>query len=148
MTQSPQWQQDWQPGPPQPPAHPAATGWLRLHLQGSQWANLVVPTVRINGHAIPVTYGANDLQVWAGVNDLHIHCQWAWQYGVAQERLEVPAGGVVERHYAMPWMTFFPGSLGHVPQKRRGLGCFVTLFAVPALVILAITVLGALSSGR
>ena len=115
-------------------------------MQGSQWANLVVPTVRINGHAIPVKYGTNDLQVWAGVNDLHIHCQWAWQYGVAQERLEVPAGGVVERHYAMPWMTFFRGALGPVPPRRPGLGCFTAMIAVAILSLLVPLVVGVLTS--
>ena len=146
--QDPQWQQRQmgQQGPPpsRPPGLP--TGVLRLHLQGSQWANLVVPTVRINGHSIPVRYGINDLPVWAGVNDLHVHCQWAWQYGVAEERLEVPAGGVVERHYAMPWMTFLRGSLGPVPQKRPGLGCFVAFFAVPIGLFLLALLVGVFTS--
>jgi hypothetical protein len=141
MTQYPQW-------PPAPQQPSAPTGMIRLDLQGSQWSNLVVPTVKINGHPVPVRYGLNDLPVWAGVNDLHVHCQWAWQYGVAEERLEVPPGAVVERHYAMPWMTFFKGALGPTKQKRPGLGCFVSVFAVPGVIIVLAVIIGAMNSRR
>ncbi|GEP35757.1 hypothetical protein NSZ01_35250 [Nocardioides szechwanensis] len=69
--------------PPQPPVDPNA-GWLQLTLQGSVLTSSVVPpTVRLNGHQVPTSYGLNTIPLPAGRWHVDVHCQWLRQCGQA-----------------------------------------------------------------
>ncbi|MCA0335576.1 MAG: hypothetical protein LCH66_01715 [Actinobacteria bacterium] len=129
---------------PEPPPAPAATGIVRLTIQGSELtSNMVVPSCRINGHPVPTRYGVQDLVVWPGRNHVALEAQWMRTYGRAALDVDVAPGQVVEVFYAAPLHQFMDGSIGLVKQKRKGaglmLGCLgVVLLAVLVLVLLAL----------
>ena len=130
------------PAQPGPPAAAPATGVIRLTIQGSMWtANAITPTVRINGYPVPSRYGTQDLVVWAGPNHLDMETQWMRTYGQAALDTMVAPGQVVEVWYASPWHQFRRGDIGFTKQTRGGVGCFVALLAVIA-VVFALVLLG------
>ena len=137
-----QWQTPGYPGQGMAPAN-VATGTFRLILQGNAWSgSWISPTVLIDGRPVVVyqKYGVNDYQLPAGRHRIDIHSQWMWQYGKAAAEIDVPAGGGTQLFYAQPLITFFDGSIGPVPQKRKGMGCFVAYLIgifVPLCVVLA-----------
>lgn len=135
MTQPP-----LQPPPPPPPVDPS-TGWLQLTLQGSTLTSSVVPpTVRLNGYPVPTAYGLNTIPLPAGRWHLDVHCQWLRQFGQAALDFDLAPGQQVPVFYAAPLHQFTTGSIGFQQQKRRGLGCFVTLMVLLALLVALIVI--------
>lgn len=137
MTQSP-----GGPGPQQQPAQ----GTIRLTVQGSELtAGMLTPTVVVSGHRVNSRFGTMDIPVWAGPNRVDVHTTWMRQYGQAGLDVQVRPGEVVPVYYAVPWHQFSRGSIGHVKQKRKGLGSFVAVLAavvaVPLLLVLVASAL-------
>lgn len=129
--------------PPQPPVDPHA-GWLQLTLQGSVLTSSVVPpTVRLNGHQVPTSYGLNTIPLPAGRWHIDVHCQWLRQFGQAALDFDLAPGQQVPVFYAAPLHQFTTGTIGFEKQKRKGVGCFVLLLAV-LVVALALIVAAAI----
>ena len=125
------------PAPPDPAA--AATGIIRLTIQGSVLtSNVVTPSVRINGYPVPSRYGTQDLVVWAGPNHLDMETQWMRTYGQAALDTTVAPGQVVEVWYATPWHQFRRGDIGFTKQTRGGVGFLVALLAVVAVIFVLV----------
>jgi hypothetical protein len=120
-------------------------GWIRLTIQGSEMtANVLTPTVRINGWPVPSRYGVQDLAVHPGHNRIEVHAQWLRRYGEAVLDTHVVPGQVVPVWYAPPYHQFTHGSIGHHQQGRRGLGVLLGVLAVLLLVPLLLVLLAVL----
>lgn len=135
------------PPPPPQPTQPAL-GTIRLTIQGNMWtSNAITPRVRINGYPVPSRYGTQDLPVYAGHNHIDVDAQWMRTYGQAGIDTTVAPGQVVEVWYASPLHQFTTGNIGFTRQPRPGMGCLVVGLAAIVLVLVGITVLGAVFSG-
>lgn len=120
-----------EPAPAQPPL-----GTLRLHLQGNVLTRTITPSVAINGQWVPVSFGVNDLPVYAGPLSLFAQTQWLRTYGQAELSLTVEPQRTVEVWYVPPMHQFTTGSMGFEKQKSRGKGVYVAILAFIVLVIL------------
>jgi len=132
----------WQPGP-----QLVANAALKITVQGSVLtSNLVPPTVLIDGHRVPAAIGSTVIPVPAGPHHLEASSQWLTTYGRATLDCQVQPNTTLEVFYAPPYNQFMSGSMGLVPQKRKGLG--VTLGVVVGIlaVVILIAVLNALVS--
>lgn len=142
----PQPPQQW--GGPGPPQAPGALSLVRLHIKGSAFTSSpVTPTVQINGHVVPASYGSNDIPVHPGPTRVDMSAQWMRTYGQASYDAHLQPGQMVELFYAAPWHQFTTGSLGTTPQSRKGLALMVLLVVVLPLLVLLAIIFGALLSG-
>ncbi len=121
-------------------------GWVRLHLQGSALVSMITPTVLINGHPVPASYGENLLPVWPGPNTVAARSQWLWEYGKAAVTVDVAPGQVVDLWYAAPLSTFTSGSMGPTKQRHKGLGLLLGLGVAIALAIVVVILFAVVSS--
>lgn len=126
----------------QPPPSGPPQGAVDLTVQGSALTgSMVPPTVRINGAPVPGGYGRRVVPVWAGPTRVEAECSWLWQYGRATLEFTVAPGQTVPVFYALPYTTWSPGAIGHVPQKRNGLLPILLLFGGIGLFVLVVVVL-------
>jgi hypothetical protein len=117
--------------------------FVRFHLQGSAATrNMKTPTVKINGYAVPASYGENYLEVHPGRNEVSASAQWLREYGQASYVVDVPPGGVVDVWYSCPMSQFQKGTMGPAPQKTGGVMALWTVLALAAVLIVLVTVLG------
>lgn len=127
------------PEQPAYPAHqppPPPTGWVVLTLQGSVLtSNMIPPTVTMNGHAVPASYGENVVPVHPGRIRVEASCQWLRRYGQAALDIDVAPGQTVPVFYASPYHQFTTGRMGHVPQQRPGVGGLVVLVAALLVIV-------------
>lgn len=121
---------------------------VRLHIKDNAFtASPVTPTVRINGHVVPASYGTNDIPVHPGPTRVEMSAQWMRTYGQASYDAHLQPGQMVELFYAAPWHQFTTGSLGTTPQSRKGLALMVLLVFVIPLALLLAVIFGAALSG-
>ncbi len=129
------------PEPESRPPHPSAQGTLRLTLQGNALTSgWLTPAVSVNGWSVYSRFGTMDLPVWAGRNRVDVRARWWRTYGQASLEVEVPPGAVVPVFYAAPHHVFSTGSIGHEPQRRKGLAASIAIvvgFVVAVFVGLA-----------
>jgi hypothetical protein len=120
--------------------------WLRLTLQGSPMtSSMITPAVSVNGYRVVAHYGENLVPVWAGPNRVDISCHWLTRLGEATLELDVPPGAQVPVFYAAPLHQFSKGAIGFERQRRPGRTGLVGMLAAVVLVIVAISVLVAVS---
>ena len=101
---------------------PRPQGTLRLTLQGNALTSgWLTPVVSVNGHPVFSRFGTMDLPVWAGWNRVEVYARWWRRYGQASLDIAVPPGAVIPVFYAAPHHVFTTGSIGHEPQRRKGL---------------------------
>ncbi|MEH3033373.1 MAG: hypothetical protein PGN07_04870 [Aeromicrobium erythreum] len=128
------------PAPDQP-------AFLRLTLQGNAMtSSLLTPSVTIDGYPLPARYGEQVLPIHPGEHVVAARCQWLWTYGQAEQRIQAAPGQTVDVFYAAPVLTFLPGAMGPVPQKRAGLGALLGCLGALVLVLLLAGVLVVLAS--
>lgn len=113
-----------------------------LTLQGNVMTVGLTPTVRIDGHAVPRTFGPNFYPVRPGRHRVDVHTQWMRQYGQASMEVDLHEGQQVMLFYAVPWHQFTTGSIGHEKQTRRGAGAMGAM-----LVGILVLVLGLCCAG-
>ncbi len=102
---------------------PRPQGMLRLTLQGNAiTSGWLTPVVSVNGCPVYSRFGTTDLPVWAGWNRVQVYARWWRRYGQASLDVAVPPGAVIPVFYAVPHHVFTTGSIGHEPQRRKGLG--------------------------
>jgi hypothetical protein len=120
--------------------------WLRLTLQGSPMtSSMITPAVSVNGYRVVAHYGENLVPVWAGPNRVDISCHWLTRFGEATLELDVPPGAQVPVFYAAPLHQFSKGAIGFERQRRPGRTGLVGMLAAVVLVVVAISVLVAVS---
>lgn len=101
--------------PPPPPA------FVDLTVQGSVLSSSIIPpTITINGWRVHPAYGQRVLPVAPGLVQVDAEAQWWRTYGQATLQFTAAPGQTVPVFYAAPMNVFTGGSLGHVPQRRRG----------------------------
>jgi hypothetical protein len=132
---------------PQQPAFPGPTGRLVLHLRRPFGAmGMITPVVQIDGFPVMARWGANDVVVPAGVRQVAVSCRYLWEYGRAQDAVPIGPGQQVEVHYSPPLLTFIGGRIGPTPQPRPGVGGFVALMVVLAVVVVLAILVPVLAS--
>lgn len=125
------------------PQPPAPQGVIDLTLQGSEWtSNIIPPTVLVNGYQITSGYGRHQVAVAPGPVRIEVYAQWIRRYGQAALDVFVRPGDRVPVFYASPYHQFTTGSIGHVPQQRRGRGAMIGIIA--GLVAATLAVVGAI----
>lgn len=133
-------------GPPAATAQPPeGHGAILLTMQGNALtATPNSPTVRLDGHPVPSTYGTTLYPLRPGRHRVDVHMQWMRQFGQAGLEVDVGEGQTVPVYYAPPWHQFRTGEIGHEEQPRRGLGTMIAIVAVTTLVVIACCVVGPL----
>ena len=135
--------------PQQPPQYQpqGPMGMLHLTIQGSVLtSNMIPPTVHLNGYAVPIRYGRNDIPVFAGPLHVDVHSQWMRVFGRAALDCTVLPNQAVPVFYASPYHQFASaGSIGHSKVKRNGVGLIFGLLGAVFAVILLVILLAALS---
>lgn len=133
-----------QPNPLWPVEGPHATsaqpppgyGAILLTMQGNMLTSTPnSPTVQIDGHPVPGTYGTTLYPLNPGRHLIRLHMQWMRQFGQAELPVDIVAGQTVPVFYAPPWHQFTTGAIGHEKQPRKGLGAMIAIFVVVFLVI-------------
>ncbi|MFD1860703.1 hypothetical protein EHW97_11205 [Aeromicrobium camelliae] len=111
-----------------PSAVPPPPGTIDLTLQGSMLtSNAITPNVRINGYPVRAQYGLNRIPMPPGRARVDISCQWLLEYGRASLEFDVRPGEAVPVFYMAPMHQFSDGSIGHEPQKRKGVAATVVV---------------------
>lgn len=132
------------PNAPFPQAAPGPVGSIVLNVQGNRaFANMVPPSVTVDGLLFPTNYGRNHFQVPAGRRHVFIWSQWLRRYGQATIEVDVPPGGTVELFYAAPVHQFSTGSVGFQKQLVKGMPVMwatVGLVVVVGITLLVLTV--------
>lgn len=114
-------------------------------LQGSVLtSNMIVPKVTINGYPIQPKYGQQIVSVPAGPVHVEAEAQWMRTYGQASLDFTLNPGQTVPVFYAAPMHQFTTGSMGHEPQKRKGMGAFIGIIVLVVLFIVFLFVVSAL----
>ncbi|WP_127822683.1 hypothetical protein [Acidipropionibacterium jensenii] len=117
-------------------------GAVDLTIQGSvMTSNMITPTVVINGHHIGAHYGWQRITVPVGPVHVDAFAQWTRTYGQASLDFQLAAGQCVPVFYAAPMHQFSTGSIGHVRQQRKGMGPFLIIMAVLAVVLALVVTL-------
>ncbi len=136
-------------GPPNLPEGPPA--YIDLTVQGSGFtSSFIAPDVSINGYPIPAAYGRRMLAVPPGPVRVDVAARWTRTYGRASTVFVAAPGQTVPLFYASPHHVFADGAIGHVPQKRPGLGVAIVVLslaiAVPVALVLALAAFTSLAS--
>lgn len=107
-----------------------------MHIQGSELtANLIVPTLLLDGRQVPSRYGENAYQLPAGRHRVELYGQWMRRYGQALLDVDLVPGAALDVYYAAPWHQFTTGSIGFVKQPRRGAGWLAVVLVLCVLVV-------------
>ena len=107
------------------------------------------PAATINGHPVPLRWGANPIPMQPGIHDVKVHVKYLWDVGHAQLPADTRSGAPVDVYYSAPIIAMMAGAIGHQPVKspHQGLGIalFVGIPAVILLVFFALCCIGTLS---
>lgn len=128
------------PAPPRPPVplppQVGPTGLLRLHVQRHMH---VWPYLWVGGFFVPLRFGTHDIPLIPGPwsVEIAIVSSYRW-YGQASQLITVRPSEVVELWYAGPWHPWTVGSLGPVPQQRRGLRGWLVWLLISLIVPVAL----------
>lgn len=123
---------------------PTPMGTIDLTVQGSVLTATMPPSVFVNGHRVPAQFGLQHIPVPAGPVHLVVNAQWMRTYGQAEMQLDLQPGQRVPVFYAPPWHQFTTGSIGHVPQRRKGGIAAILIVVGIVLFILALAAFGIL----
>jgi hypothetical protein len=127
--------------PPPPPA------FVDLTVQGSSFSSsLIPPTITINGWRVQPGYGRRVLPVAPGPVRVDGEAQWWRTHGQATLTFTAAPGQTVPVFYAAPMNVFTGGSLGHVPQRRRG-ALATWLMLAGMLAVIAVVTVAVLAAG-
>jgi hypothetical protein len=120
-----------------PPQAPAALAHIDLTVQGNAFtASFLPPRVWINGWPIPPAYGRRTLDVPAGLVRVDVEARWWRTYGQAMAVFTAAPGQMVPVFYAAPHHVFSRGAIGHVRQRRPGVGWLIAVLAVCAAALI------------
>ncbi|GGA76055.1 hypothetical protein GCM10011490_28570 [Pseudoclavibacter endophyticus] len=116
----------------------AQPGYVQFTVQGNIWTSTMIPpTVTLNGYQVSiVNHGTALIPVQPGTYVIEAQIRYLWNFGHAALQVQVHPGQTVPVFYGPPWITWSPGALGVVPQKRHGLGWYIGILCVPFAAIL------------
>jgi len=127
--------------------HYPSNGQLVAHLRkpfGSM--GMVTPRLTIDGYPAPAQWGPNAYPVAPGRHLVKGSASYMWEFGSAEQVVEINPGQSVEVHYTPPLITFIGGRMGFREQPRRGTVAFWVIIAIPVLIFL-VTFIGIVTSG-
>lgn len=75
-----------------------------------------------------------------------VSSRYMWEYGAAEQQVDLAPGQSVEVHYSGPLLTFVGGRMGFTPQARPGVVGFGLVLGIPLLLLLVIIVAAVASS--
>jgi hypothetical protein len=97
---------------------------------------LTGPRVTLNGQPASVKWGQAPFDLPAGTYHLRVSTRYLGDFGPAEVPVTVYPGQLVTVYYRPPVAIGMKGSLGFQPVKTRGMGVFVWIYVVVALVFL------------
>ena len=129
------------PPPQQPPGF--GQSQLVLNLRKPFGAmGMIAPVVTIDGYPAPAHWGANPFPTTPGQHRVRVASRYLWEYGAAEQPVDLAPGQSVEVHYSGPLLTFIGGRMGFTPQSRPGAVAFGLLLGIPLLVLVLAIVVG------
>ena len=102
------------------PYYPS-NGQLVAHLRkpfGS--LGMVTPRLTIDGYPAPAQWGPNAYPVAPGRHLVKGSANYLWEFGSAEQVVEINPGQSVDLHYSPPLITFIGGRMGFSEQPRPG----------------------------
>lgn len=100
---------------------------------------MISPAVTINGYSAPAQWGPNPYPITPGQHQVRVWAKYLFDYGAAEQVVDIAPGQSVEVHYSPPMLTFLRGRIGFAPQPRPGVVPLVVfLGAVVLLIVLGI----------
>ncbi|WP_157250694.1 hypothetical protein [Nonomuraea typhae] len=96
---------------------------------------LFTPVLLLNGHAVPVRWGRNEIPLAPGQYHLRIHVPYLFPFGVVEGPLRM-APGRLDLEYRAPLAVFFSGALGPAPQKWNGMVVQLVLLGILVAMLL------------
>jgi len=100
---------------------------------------MISPLVTIDGYPAPARWGRNAFPTTPGRHSVRVWARYLFEYGAAEQVVDLAPGQSVEVHYSPPMITFVRGRIGFVPQPRPGLvGLLVVLGTMLLFVVLII----------
>lgn len=128
------------------PYHPS-TGQLVAHLRKPIGAmGMITPRLSIDGYPAPAQWGPNAYPVAPGRHLVKGSANYLWEFGGAEQVVEVLPGQTVAVHYTPPLLTFIGGRMGFSEQPRAGMAVFWMIMAIPILIVL-VSVIAIATSG-
>jgi hypothetical protein len=134
------------PGAP-PPTHPPGFGQSQLVLVlrepvGSM--GMISPVVTIDGYPAPARWGPNPFPTTPGRHQVRVSNRYLYEYGAAEQVVDVAPGQSLEVHYSPPLVTFVRGRIGFAPQGRPGLGVLIAILVALLAVVIGVIAFAAL----
>ena len=114
--------------PPQPPARPPGFGHSQLVViirEPVGAMGMITPLVTIDGYPAPAHWGPNPFPTTPGRHRVRVWNRYLWEYGAAEQEVDLLPGQSVEVHYTPPMVTFVRGRIGFTPQGRPGVGALI-----------------------
>ena len=128
------------------PYYPS-NGQLVAHLRKPFGAlGMITPRLTIDGYPAPAQWGPNAYPVAPGRHLVTGSANYLWEFGTAEQVVEINPGQSVDLHYSPPLITFIGGRMGFSEQPRPGTAVFWVIIAIPILIFL-VTLIGILTSG-
>lgn len=121
---------------PQQP--PAGQGQLIVNFRkpfGLLASSITSPRLTIDGYPAPARWEQNAYPVTAGRHVVRGATSYLWEYGAAEQPVDIYPGQSIEVHYSGPMITFAAGRMGFEQQPRPGLVAFWVIMAIPILIL-------------
>jgi hypothetical protein len=121
------------------PYPPPGQGQLVINIRKPVGAmGMIAPLIKIDGYPAPARWELNTFPVTAGRHLVRISSSYLWEYGGAEQLVDIAPGQSVTVHYSPPLVTFLAGRIGFVPQPRPGLLPLILILAVPVLLVILV----------
>ena len=110
-------------GPPPQPPPGFGQSQLVLNLRKPFGAlGMIAPVVTIDGYPAPARWGANPYPTTPGQHRVTAASRYMWEYGAAEQQVDLAPGQSLEVHYSGPLITFIKGrasrrSPGRAPSR-------------------------------
>ena len=101
---------------------------------------MVSPLVTIDGYPAPARWGPNPYPVTPGQHQVRVWARYLFDYGAAEQTVDIAPGQSLDVHYSAPMLTFIRGRIGFVPQPRPGLVPLVVLLGAMVVIVVLIIV--------
>ncbi|GAA1802991.1 hypothetical protein GCM10009682_26050 [Luedemannella flava] len=115
---------------------------LTINVKKLPLGSFVKPNAEINGHALSLNWGRNEIPAFPGVHHIHIYMPWIWRFGKADITVDNRTAPAPEVFYAPPFINFINGAIGFQPVKNPGLLGMLAVIGVPFLLIALCCALG------
>ena len=101
---------------------------------------MISPLLTIDGYPAPARWGPNAYPTTPGQHQVRVWARYLFEYGAAEQVVDIAPGQSLEVHYSPPLITFIRGRMGFVPQGRPGLVPLVAVLGGVVLILVLIVV--------